>query len=47
MAEELDQHELDERTLKDPVPGTSRSMIDLESQNMITDDGFGGSGFGR
>lgn len=30
----------------DPVPGTSRSMIDMDSANMITDDGFGGNGFG-
>lgn len=32
---------------QEPVAGTSRSMQDLDSQQMITDDGFGGSGFGR
>lgn len=42
MADELDDH-----TMKEPVPGTSRTMSDIDSQNMINDDGFGGSGFGR
>lgn len=42
-----DELDLDERTLKEPIAGTSRSMQDLDSSQMITDDGFGGSGFGR
>ncbi|XP_031619542.1 double-strand-break repair protein rad21 homolog [Contarinia nasturtii] len=44
ISEELD---LDERTLKEPIAGTSRSMQELDSSQMITDDGFGGSGFGQ
>lgn len=35
-----------DRLSSDPVPGTSRSMIDMDTANMITDDGFGGNGFG-
>lgn len=41
-----DDLELDERSLKEPVAGTSR-MQDIDSSQMITDDGFGGSSFGR
>lgn len=47
MAEELEQNDLEHRSVKDPVPSTSRSMLDLESQNLVGDDGFGSSGFGR
>lgn len=42
-----DELELDDQSLKEPVAGTSRSMHDIDSQQMITDDGFGGGGFGR
>lgn len=38
---------MDDRSLKEPMPGTSRSMQDIDAQQMITDDGFGGSSFGR
>lgn len=31
----------------EPMAGTSRAMMDLDTQNTILDDGFGGSGFGR
>lgn len=41
-----DDLDLDERSLKEPVAGTSR-MQDIDSSQMITDDGFGGSSFGR
>lgn len=41
MADEIDDH-----TMKEPIPGTSRTMSDMDAQ-MIADDGFGGSGFGR
>lgn len=47
MAEEIEQNDLDHRSMKDPVPSTSRSMLDIESQNLVGDDGFGSSGFGR
>lgn len=47
MAEELEQNDFDQRSMKDPVPSTSRSMLDLESHNLVGDDGFGSSGFGR
>lgn len=42
MDEQMDDH-----TMKEPIAGTSRTMSDMDSQNMINDDGFGGSGFGR
>lgn len=42
-----DDLDLDDRSLKEPVAGTSRSMHDLDAHQMITDDGFGGSNFGR
>lgn len=45
-AEELELNDRNDRFSTDPVPGTSRSMIDMDSANMITDDGFGGNGFG-
>lgn len=45
-AEELELNDRNGRLSSDPVPGTSRSMIDMDSANMITDDGFGGNGFG-
>lgn len=41
-----DDLDLDDSTLKEPVAGTSR-MQDLDSQQMITDDGFGDTSFGR
>lgn len=44
-AEEFDLNGRNDRLSTDPVPGTSRSMIDMDSANMI-DDGFGGNGFG-
>lgn len=34
-------------TMKEPMPGTSRSMLELDSQHLIGDDGFGGGSFGR
>lgn len=34
-----------EHTLKEPMPGTSRSMMDIDSHHLV-DDGFGGNGFG-
>lgn len=42
-----DDLDLDDRALKEPVAGTSRSMHDLDGQQMLTDDGFGGGNFGR
>lgn len=42
MGEDLDDH-----TLKEPMPGTSRTMSEMDAQHLINDDGFGGSGFGR
>lgn len=44
-AEEFDLNDRHGRMSSEPMPGTSRSMIDMDS-NMITDDGFGGNGFG-
>lgn len=41
-----DDLDLDDRSMKEPVAGTSR-MQDIDSSQMITDDGFGGSSFGR
>lgn len=38
-----DSTDLDRR---EPMAGTSR-MMNLEAQNLISDDGFGESGFGR
>lgn len=42
-----DELDLEDRSLKEPVAGTSRSMQDIDSQQLITDDGFGGGGFGQ
>lgn len=42
-----DDLDLDDRSLKEPIAGTSRSMQDMDASQMITDDGFGGSSFGR
>lgn len=48
MNDDLDHHNLDDRSLKEPMPGTSRGMMDLDAQHMINDDGFGTtSSFGR
>lgn len=46
-AEELELNERNDRLSSEPVPGTSRSMLDMDSANMIADDGFGGNGFGE
>lgn len=45
MGEDFDQ--VDEHTLKEAMPGTSRAMSDMDAQNIMNDDGFGGGGFGR
>lgn len=45
-SEEFELNDRNDGLSTDPVPGTSRSMIDMDSANMITDNGFGGNGFG-
>lgn len=51
MNDDLDQHNLVDKSLKEPILGTSRGMMDLEfrcTKHMINDDGFGTtSSFGR
>lgn len=41
-----DDHLLD-RSLKEPMPGTSRSMMEFDAQHMMPDDSFGGDPFER
>lgn len=43
----MDHDTIDDQAMKEPIAGTSRSMLDLESQGILGDDGFGGGGFGR
>lgn len=45
MNEDLHGGDID-HTLEEPMPGTSRSMMDIDSHQLM-DDGFGGNGFGR
>lgn len=45
MHDDLGSEDLD-HTLKEPMPGTSRSLMDIDSHQLV-DDGFGGTGFGR
>lgn len=42
-----DDDHLVDRTLKEPMPGTSRSMMELDAQHMISDDTFTGDPFER
>lgn len=44
MNDDIGSEDLD-HTLKEPMPGTSRSLMDIDSHQL--DDGFGGNGFGR
>lgn len=45
MNDDLGAGDMD-HTLKEPMPGTSRSMMDIDTHQLV-DDGFGGNGFGR
>lgn len=42
-----DDDHLVDRTLKEPMPGTSRSMMELDARHMISDDTFTGDPFER
>lgn len=42
-----DADHFDHHSLKDPMPGTSRSMMEMDAQHMIADDTFTGDPFER